>query len=134
MRKLAQYRRNNHPNSGFKEKVAWQLSKGPRTGQQLADLFGMTLSQFNHQIRDCFNRSGETLKLSATDPVITESGASDRTYSLARKPRRVAVGKGKPMVISRTQEASQEARQQAIIAARRRARLIKQGRYIDNFC
>lgn len=132
MRKLAQYRRNNHPNSGFKEKVAFQLSKGPRTGRELAALFGMTLGQFNHNIRDCFKRGGETLQLNAVDRVITESGVPDQTYSLARRPKRVAVGKGKPLVINHARGSSEERRQEAILAAQRRARLIKQGRYIDS--
>ncbi|WP_256849875.1 hypothetical protein [Pantoea sp. Fr-CA_6] len=36
MKKVAQFRRSNGPNAGFSEKLAWQLSKGPATGRELA--------------------------------------------------------------------------------------------------
>lgn len=36
MKKVPQFRRSNGPNAGFSEKLAWQLSKGPATGRELA--------------------------------------------------------------------------------------------------
>lgn len=129
MLKLAQYRRNGHPNSGFKEKLAWQLSKGPATGRELSALFNMSLSEFNSNMYDMLHKPGETLKVSASDPVKV-GPATDHTYTMTRKPRRIVPRKDKnECVVSLKQMSNrnEEARQQCIEAAKRRARLIKAG-------
>ncbi len=130
MRKIAHYRRNNHPNSGFREKLSHQLSTGPKTGRELCALFHMSLAEFNHNIRDCLRRQGETLQLVASDPVKV-GRAIDRTYTLARKPRRVLPTTRNDCCVSRKQIASrsEEQRQKCTEAAQRRARLIKAGLY-----
>lgn len=128
MLKVAHYRRNAHPNSGFKEKFGYQLAKGPMTGRELCALFNMSLAEFNHNIRDCIRRQGETLQVEASAPVKV-GRATDKTYTLVRKPRRVTPTKKKEMVVSWKQLAckGEEHKQQAIEAAKRRARLIKKG-------
>lgn len=128
MLKQPQYRRNRHPNNGFKEKVAWQLSKHPMTGRELSALFNMSFAEFNHNIRDCLRRQGETLQVEASAPVKV-GRATDKTYTLVRKPRRVTPTKKKEMVVSWNQLAckGEEHKKQAIEAAKRRARLIKKG-------
>lgn len=128
MRKIAQYRRNNHPNSGFKEKLAFQLSKGPMTGSELCVIFKMSLSEFNSNIYDVLHKKGETLQVNATDPVKI-GRVTDKTYSLARKPKRVPPTKGSQLVVSWKQLANtnEEKRLECEAAAKRRARLIKAG-------
>lgn len=131
MRKIAHYRRNNHPNSGFREKLSHQLSTGPKTGRELCALFHMSLAEFNHNIRDCLRRQGETLQLEASDPVKV-GRAIDRTYTLARKPRRVLPTTRNDCCVSLKQmvNRSEEKRQECIEAAQRRARLIEAGLWV----
>ncbi|MDE1188543.1 MAG: hypothetical protein PW844_19030 [Pantoea sp.] len=128
MRKIAMYRRNNHPNSGFKEKLAYQLSKGPKTGSELCIIFNMSLRDFNSNIRDVISKHGETLQVNATDPVKV-GRFIDKTYSLARRPKRVNPKKGSPLIVSWKQLANtgEEKRLECEAAAKRRARLIKAG-------
>ena len=131
MRKIAQYRRNQHPNSGFSEKLAWQLSKGPATGRELSARFGISLSEFNRLIGNIILRGGKTMQITVSDVVRLKHGSIDRTYTLARKVRRVAPGKMTPIVINQSRDASEEARQIAVEAAKRRARLIASGIYTE---
>ncbi|MGV6478809.1 hypothetical protein ACT2VT_002872 [Pantoea agglomerans] len=63
MKKLAQYRRSNGPNAGFSEKLAWQLSKGPATGRELAERFGMSLCEFNRLIINTMRHGGKRCRL-----------------------------------------------------------------------
>lgn len=124
MRKIAQYRRNNHPNSGFKEKVTFQLSKRPMTGRELCALFHMTLGEFNHQMRECL-KPCKSLSIAASDPVKVGK-AFDHTYRLESKPKRLVPLNSVPIIISGG-GFDEERRQQAIIAAKRRARVIAMG-------
>ena len=88
MLKIPQYRRNAMPSRGFKERAAWQLSKGPKTGRKLSALFHMSLGQFNNTMRGCL--CGETAVITAsvpdtwwrgkieTDQLIAEENPEDR--------------------------------------------------------
>lgn len=127
MRKLAQYRRNNHPNSGFKEKVTFQLSKRAHTGRELSALFHMTLGDFNGLMRGCLR--GKTAVIEATCPVPVD-GCTDYTYTLISTSR-LTPTRPQTMLISRRSlaERGEDKRQQNIIAADKRARLIKRGWY-----
>ncbi|WP_225613748.1 hypothetical protein [Pantoea sp. PNT01] len=100
MKKVAQFRRSNGPNAGFSEKLAWQLSKGPATGRELAQQLGMTLSEFNRLVIHIMRRGGETLQVEPSNQVCLGGGSIDRTYTLVRNPRRVAPPPCKPMVIN----------------------------------
>jgi len=124
MRKLAQYRRNNHPNSGFKEKVTFQLSIRPMTGRELCALFHMTLGEFNHQMRECL-KPCKSLSITSSDPVKVGK-AFDHTYTLQNKPKRLVPLNSVPIIIS-GKGSDNERRQQAIVAAKRRARVIALG-------
>lgn len=97
MRKIAQYRRNNHPNSGFKEKVTFQLSKKPQTGRELSAFFHMTLGEFNGLMRGFLR--GKTAVIEATDPVQVGS-CTDYTYTLVSTSR-VTPSRPQTMLISR---------------------------------
>lgn len=125
MRKLAQYRRNNHLNSGFKEKVTFQLSKGPQTGRELSAFFHMTLGEFNGLMRGCLR--GKTAVIQATNPMPID-GCTDYTYTLVSTSR-VTPSRPQTMLISRRSlaERGEDKRQQNIIAAKRRARVIALG-------
>lgn len=131
MKKVAQYRRSNGPNAGFSEKLAWQLSKGPATGRELAERFGMSLREFNRLINSTLRRGGKTLQVEASNPVSLGGNAIDRTYTLIRCPRRVAPQALPPMVINQSNDRSEEAIQRHRAAAKRRARLIASGIYME---
>nr|WP_314983496.1 hypothetical protein [uncultured Pantoea sp.] len=131
MKKLAQYRRSNGPNAGFSEKLAWQLSKGPATGRELAERFGMSLRDFNRLIINTMRHGGETLQVEASNPVCLDGNSIDRTYMLIRHPRRVARQALPPMVINQSNDRSEEAIQRHRAAAKRRARLIASGIYME---
>ncbi len=127
MLKVLNYRRNSHPNSGFKEKVVFQLSKKPMTGRELSALFHMSLGQFNSLMRGCLH--GETAVITAADPVPVD-GCTDFTYSLISTSR-ITPARPQTMLISRRSlaERGEDKRQQNIIAAEKHARLIKRGWY-----
>lgn len=131
MKKIAQYRRSHGPNAGFSEKLAWQLSKGPATGRELAERFGISLSEFNNLINSTLRRGGETLQVEASKPVSLGGNAIDRTYTLIRRPRRVARQALPPMVINQSNDRSEAAIQRHRAAAKRRARLIASGLYME---
>lgn len=131
MKKIAQYRRSNGPNSGFSEKLAWQLSKGPATGRELSAKLGISLIEFNRLILNTMQRGGQTLQIEASNLVRLEGGSIDRTYTLIRKPRRVAPMPVKSMVINYRNDRSDEAIAKFRKAAERRARLIASGIYLE---
>lgn len=127
MLKLPQYRRNNYPNSGFKEKVVFQLSKKPMTGRGLSALFHISLGEFNALMRGCLR--GETAVITASDPVPV-GGCTDFTYTLVstkrtthKNPKAIVVSwRAFGMVTSDSHRINTE-------KAKRRARLIKAGHW-----
>lgn len=132
MRKIAHYRRSHGPNAGFSEKLAWQLSKGPATGRELAERFGMSLREFNRLIINTMRHGGKTLQVEASNPVSLGGNSIDRTYTLIRRPRRVAPQALPPMVINQSNDRSEEAIKRHRAAAKRRARLIASGIYMES--
>jgi len=131
MKKVAQFRRSTGANARFSEKLAWQLSKGPVTGRELAERLGMTLSEFNRLVLHIMRRGGETLQVEASNQICLGGGSIDRTYTLGRNPRRVAPPPSKPMVINYSNDCSEEAKKRNREAAKRRARLIASGLYLE---
>lgn len=100
MKKIPHFRRNSGgPLEGMTEKIVWKLSKGPQTGQQLAEHFKLPLSTINRIMRSSFR--GETSKVSFGEPYPTEGKAMDRLYTLVRKPKRVMHTKKKQIIINR---------------------------------
>jgi hypothetical protein len=85
MRKIPHYRRNSHPNSGLKEKICWQLSKGPMTGRELSALFNIPLASLSTNIKECISKPVRTMQIIATNPVQV-GRATDYTYTLAGTP------------------------------------------------
>ncbi|WP_241609251.1 hypothetical protein [Rosenbergiella australiborealis] len=99
MMKIPHFRRNaGGLLAGITEKVEWKLSKGPQTGQQLADHFNLTLGQINAIMRDSFR--GDTSKVSFGEPYKTEGRAMDRLYTLEKKPKRVMHKKKKQIILN----------------------------------
>ena len=131
MKKVAQFRRSNGPNAGFSEKLAWRLSKGPATGCELAEWMGITLREFNRLILNTIRHGGKTLQVEASNPVCLGGNSVDRTYTLVRRPRRVAPQSLPPMVINQSNDRSEEAIHRHRAAAKRRARLIASGIYME---
>lgn len=131
MKKIAHYRRSHGPNAGFSEKLSWQISKGPATGRELAERFGISLREFNNLINSTLRRGGETLQVEASNPVSLGGNAIDRNYTLIRRPRRIAPQALPPMVINQNNDRSEEAIQRHRAAAKRRARLIASGIYME---
>ncbi|WP_241649602.1 hypothetical protein [Rosenbergiella collisarenosi] len=99
MMKIPYFRSNaGGPLSGITEKIEWKLSKGPQTGQQLADHFKLTLGQINTIMRGSFR--GETSKVSFGEPYPTEGRTMDRLYTLEKKPKRVMHKKKKQIILN----------------------------------
>jgi len=132
MKKIAMYRRSGvgSPNAGLKERIMWRLSKGPMTGQQLAEALKVSLSTIHENLSDSVIAKAKVATVTAGEWTIND-GRRDRTYTAVRNPKRVAV-KNKTIVISNRSFAQfgEENRQKNIIAAQRRARLIAAGLYI----
>lgn len=134
MKKIAMYRRGRGcPNDGFKEKVTYQLSKRPMTGSELASILKMSLREFNHVISPEIRRT-KVATITASEWTTDSEGNRDRTFTLTSSPKRIApkVTPQKTIVISWKSfaEAGEEQRQKNILAAQRRARLIKAGLWI----
>ncbi|NWA63025.1 hypothetical protein HX773_19140 [Pantoea sp. B9002] len=127
MLKQPHYRRNQHPNSGFKEKVVWQLSKNPMTGRELSALFHMSLGQFNSLMRGCLR--GETAVIAASNPVPVDA-CTDYTYTLV-STKRTTQKNPKAIVVSWRAfgMATDDSQRINTEAAQRRARLIDAGLY-----
>lgn len=127
MRKLPHFRRNYDPNSGFTERVTWQLSKRAHTGRELSALFNMPLTEVNGLMQGCFR--GSTAVVEKSDPVKV-GHCTDYTYRLISTSR-VTRSTPPSIVVSKKQcvHSSPADRQKNIEAAQRRARLIKAGLY-----
>ncbi|KNC11545.1 hypothetical protein AC790_13320 [Pantoea sp. RIT-PI-b] len=127
MFKQPHYRRNQHPNNGFKEKVVWQLSKHPMTGRELSALFHMSLGEFNSLMRGCLR--GKTAVITASDPVPVDA-CTDYTYTLISTKRTTHINP-KAIVVSWRAfgMATNDSQRINTEAAQRRARLIDAGLY-----
>lgn len=127
MRKLPHYRRSSDPNSGFTERVTWQLSKRPHTGRELSALLNTPLAEVNGLMKGCFR--GGTAVVEKCDPVKV-GHCTDYTYRLVSISR-VIRSAPPSIVVSKKQHRSrgEDGRQKNIEAAQRRARLIKAGLY-----
>lgn len=133
MKKIAMYRRGRDgcANAGLKEKIMWQLSKEPMTGQQLAQILKVSIRTIHDNLSDSVLLNQKVATVTAGEWFSNESGTRDRVYAAPRNPKRVAV-KNKTIVISNRSfaQVGEENRQKNIIAAQRRARLIAAGLYI----
>ncbi|WP_173634954.1 regulator [Paramixta manurensis] len=132
MKKNPFYRRNVAGKySGLKEKVAWQLSKRPMSGSELATILRMDATEINRMMRYYITENA-VVTITAGEWFRDESGFKDRIYTLGRKAKRVAPRPTKSIVVSLKsfKNASEEQRQKNILAAQRRARLIAAGLYI----
>ena len=136
MKRVAFYRRSGDqstPLAGMKERVVWRLSKGPATGTELAEIFGITRVQLNH-IATKWRPNERTSQIVASEWVPLTDGGRDRTYSLASKPKRVTPRGTETKYSTNTiLNTNEETRRKNTERAKRRARLIKAGLYIDEF-
>lgn len=133
MKRVAFYRRSGKksPLCGLKEKVVWQLSKRPMTGRELCAVFGLSLAEFNRAVKNCLKNHG-TAHIHASEWVRGADGLHDRTYTLVNVGYSYPTA-GKSVIISRrSRELAQNGeREKNREAAKRRARLIKAGLYIN---
>lgn len=137
MKKTAMYRRGRGcPNDGFKEKVTYQLSARPMTGTELASILKMSLREFNRIINPEIRRT-KVATITASEWTTDSEGNRDRTYTLTSSPKRIApkASPNKTIVVSRKSfaDSGEEQRQKNILAAQRRARLIRAGLPITEF-
>lgn len=136
MKRPAFYRRSGDQttrNAGMKERIAWRLSKGPATGTELAAIFGITTGQMNH-IASKWHKTEAIMQIKVSDWFSLPEGGRDRTYSLERKPKRITPQGETPKFTRKTMLASSdETRRINTERAKRRARLIAAGLYIDEF-
>lgn len=136
MKRVAFYRRSGDqstPLAGMKERVVWRLSKGPATGTELAEIFGITRVQMNH-IAAKWHKNTKTAQISASGWYQLADGGRDRTYTLAGKAKVVTPqGYTPKCTLKAILYTSEETRRINTERAKRRARLIKAGLYIDEF-
>lgn len=133
MKHLIFYRRGCN-NSGMKERVCWRLSKGPATGSELAEMLGMDLPAFNRYARSALLSGSATAVISASEWVKLEGRRLDRTYTLESiGSNRVKPKAGKSILVSKRtlSHLHPGMKEKNIEAAKRRARLIRAGIYID---
>lgn len=136
MKKIAMYRRSGieSPRAGLKEKIIWQLSNRPMTGQQLAEKLGVTRTELRCALNGRSRKDALVAEITAGEWILNHKGVRDRLYSLAGKARRVApsVTESKRIVISlkNAGRANEEERQKCIAAAQRRERLMAAGLWI----
>lgn len=144
MRRVAHYRRSGRkmayggvsPYAGLREKIVWALSPDKRmTGAELAERFGLTLSQFNKCIGAKFLNDQTSQVTGGEQWTVEGTRTKDRYYWLAGKPRYLApkVTKEKTLVISKKTRADDDTWRENTARAERRARLIKAGLYINEF-
>lgn len=118
---------------GMKERVIWRLSKGPQTGTQLAEIFGVTTGRMNSLMGSVL-RFNSVVNVEASDWFNLPEGGRDRTYTLTRSAK-VVTPQGKSPLYSRKTIgiANDETRRINTEKAQRRARLIKAGLWIPEF-
>lgn len=129
------YRRNfsNTKMNGFRERLAWQLSKRPMTGTELCEILGLELSVFNKRISSALRGTG-VVHLTASEWFPVDDGLNDRLYTLESMGSRAFPKPKKSIHISKNSygRANDETREANIKAARARAKLIKNGTYRDH--
>ncbi|WP_432716270.1 hypothetical protein QQL37_12465 [Pantoea agglomerans] len=91
----------------------------------------MSLREFNRLVINTMRHGGKTLQVEASNPVSLGGNSIDRTYTLIRRPRRIAPQALPPMVINQSNDRSEEAIKRHRAAAKRRARLIASGIYME---
>lgn len=122
MKKVPFYRRVGR-GGDLKERMVWQLSKGPMSETELAELFGMELMLFR-------NRAQVTFRVGSPSLVI-EQADNGPVYSLHGKARRTT-SHNKTIIVSfqSLEHRGAEQRQKNIEAAARRRRLMAADLYL----
>ncbi|MCA7012487.1 hypothetical protein LF934_07485 [Dickeya dadantii] len=129
------YRRggNQGRNSGLREKIAWQLSKRPMSGQELADILNVPLPQLRSALSH-IERQTAVMELSISDWQIID-GIRDRVYTLVRVGQRARpkASQAKKIIISARSASNEnpDARREGRKRARELARRIADGTYHD---
>lgn len=133
MKLIAFYRRGrvkDAPLAGLNERVAWRLSKGPQTGAQLAEIFGIPVGKMNTMMGKMM-KFNSVVSVTASEWIAQEDGGRDRIYTLNGKARRLAKAGGNPRRTPNSlRYANEETKRINTEKAKRRARLIKAGLYI----
>lgn len=134
MKRVPFYRRTQARESGYKERIIWQLSKGPMTGRQLRHMLKLNMRQFYGAIHDAMHCK-KVVNVERFDRYVDDLG-EDWHYRLVSSPKFVAPkidDERKRVIINprRPKEDYAEMRRINTEKAERRARLIKAGLYID---
>lgn len=138
MRRTAFYRRPGKRGkfSGLKERVIWIIQKRgrPVTGEEIANVFGVSLCEFNKVAHTLTRGNGMVAKITASPTWKTESGIVDRTFTLETAPRLI-LPNGKTRLFTKKSivHAAKGIKDECIEKAERRRRLIAAGIYIDEF-
>ena len=137
MKRPAFYRRSGKQNTrlaGIKERAVWKLSKGPATGAELAETFGISLKLMNNTISTWLRQGNKTITINASEWFELPDGQRDRVYTLAGKPKRITPQGEEPIIMPGSlKNSSPEVKRLNTERAKRRARLIAAGLYIDEF-
>jgi len=141
MKRVPHYRHSGRPGklSGMRERAAWFINKhdGRATGSQLAELFGLSLIEFNRVAKTLTRGGGLVANIIASPTWITESGIVDRHFTMTTPARYVAptslTAKTRLCTKRAILHASEDRRAECTERAARRSRLIAAGLYINEF-
>lgn len=136
MKRMPFYRRPGKKGkfSGLKERVIWMINKRgrPVTGAEIAEVFGVTLIEFNRCANGLTRGNGRIVELVVSEKWVNEDGVADRSFSLKGSPKVITpVGKSRLFTKRAIAQAAKGQRELNIERAARRSRLIAAGLYID---
>lgn len=134
MKRVGFYRRigKEGPNNGLKERIVWQLSKRPMTPTELAQILGAERFRVIDNLRNMLTDDA-VARVSKGEEVQRENGMTEHFYHYEGPGNRIFPKAGKSMLVSAksAKRADPEVRKQHVEKAKRRARLIAAGLYVD---
>jgi len=120
--------------TGLKERVIWMINKRgrPVTGAEIAEVFGVSLIEFNRCANGLTRGTGRIVQLVASETWLNEEGIADRHFNIVSTPKVITpVGKTRLFTKRAIAQAAKGQRELNIERAARRRRLIAAGLYID---
>lgn len=128
------YRRKGTPgkHDGVKERFIWQLSKRPMTGSELSQILKVPRNELNKLAGEYLKQTG-VATIEASEWFQAEDGLKDRVYTLVKVGKKAYPTAGKSIIFSENSRkiALAGERDEKRELAKRRARLIKSGLYIN---
>ena len=100
----------------------------------MAETFGISLKLMHNTVATWMRQGKQTITFNASEWVELPDGQRDRVYTLAGKPKRITPQGEEPIImLGSLKNSSPEVKRLNTERAKRRARLIAAGLYIDEF-